>query len=172
MRTNNNKKILLLFFLVVIASLSIGYVATGFKLNNEKLLNSSGLKWDVELSRVTSIETQGSGRSINTFLNGTIADIKYGSIGVDDSIIYTMNVVNNGTLDAKLNQIIVFGLNDEENFYMVDGLDVGMVLKSGENRLFTLTVGNYDSNTVTESNEEYTLEKIVDLKLILDFVQN
>ena len=159
----DKKNIMIVLLLLLFTSLSIGYVFLGLNMNSGTVLNSLQFKWDIKMNNITSIETVGNARSINTLLNGGVAYFEYATIGSDDKVIYTINIENNGNFDAKLNEIVVSGIDN----YIIDGINAGVVIKSGESRLFTLSVNGKNSNSIDEIHEN-----IVKFKLILDFVQN
>ena len=159
----NKKKIMLVLILLLFVSLSVGYAFLVLNMSGNTLLTSSHFKWDIKMNNISSIETVGNARSINTLLNGGVGLFEYSTVGSDDKIIYTINIVNSGSFDAKLNEIIVNGIDN----YLIDGIDAGLVIKSGESRLFTFSV-----NGVNQDNGDETSEDIVKFKLILDFVQN
>lgn len=179
MKTNTKKNVMIISLLITVIFLSIGYAFLGIKLDNETLTTSLNVKWKVGITSITSIETEGRSKNLKTEVNGPSAAFDIYMEEKDEKIIYTINVKNTGTLDAKLDEIII--TKKEENInYIVEGIKAGDVLKQGENVIFTLTL-NYDKPKIktiqkeeNENDEEILLEKGIKdtVKIHLNYVQN
>lgn len=174
----DKKNIIIMFLFLAVFSLSFGFAVIGTKINNSDMLTSLSFKWDVEISKVVSVEKVGNAISTNAITNGTTFTSNISIPSKNDKIIYTLNIKNNGSVDAKLNNMVV-SLPSSNLSYSIDGISSSDILKSKDSQMFTLTVENNSNEKMKENddkgqNEEEILvdNEIVDLKLILDFVQN
>lgn len=172
----DKKNIMIMFLFLAVFSLSIGFAVIGTKINNKDMLTSLAFKWDIGISKVVSVETEGNAKSDDTITDGATFSANISLPSKNDKIIYTLNVKNSGNVDSKLNNIVV-SLPDSNLSYSIDGIKASDILRKGENHLFTLTVEKQEEskkNNDLEQGEEEILfdDKIVNLKLMLDFVQN
>lgn len=168
MSNKNKKNLMIILLLVSIIFMSVGYAMLSIEIEQKQNYASSDSVWDIKITAISSIETQGLAENISaTIENNFSAKFNSSLQTPNDKVAYMINVKNHGTIDAKLSSINIIPSDNQENniSYSIEGIELDEVLKSGESKLFTL-VAHYDNDIPSEEeiNKEVTL--------ILDYIQN
>lgn len=101
---NSNKKSIALAVLgVILLGMTIAYAALQTNLSISGTANTPALDWDV---KITSWNESSKSTGV-TVTSPTITDTSITGLGITlpkpgDSVVYTFKLVNNGTIDAKL----------------------------------------------------------------------
>ena len=130
-----HKNTLIISLIAIVFVMAVGYAAFAQTLN----INGSASitsKWEVRLDRSGANKTTDSQMgtdptaSIIVDGDGLTADFQAEFISPGDSVTYTIPIVNNGTIDARLSTLSISGTN-----------------------LSSSPAGNLTGNTVVESND-------------------
>ena len=160
------KKNLVIFSLVIsVIAMAIGYINFSHVLGLENNKGKTG-NWSVEIDSVSLIEkSSNTNELLLDYTNQTITfHVRFKEVG--DYAKYKVSVVNSGTLDAKINNIIfVNGYNNDEIIkFDTEDIQVGTVIKAGEKVEFNVDV-DYIKQAPTLPLERNEV-------IIIDFVQN
>lgn len=172
----NYRVITIVVLLVSILFMSIGYAIKSSNLTINGSTTIENAKWDVHLANV--VESNGIVGSEFVFTparivdrDGTyiVYDVKLPTKG--DFYEFSFDVVNEGTIDARLSSLVQFGSDDYDKYihYSLkykegNGVYGNDVLKAGERKTLVLRVENiYDG---TENVDE-----VFNLSFMIQYVQ-
>ena len=140
------KETLMILFALEILLMSIAYGTLTRKLISTTPTTSTGI-WNVAYSSIKTTKIVGDAYNLtNPTVYNTSAFVNAGFSQEGDSITYTIVVNNYGTLNARLDSIHLYNINNETFEYVVEGIEVGDVLVSGKSKEFTLTIKVLDTD--------------------------
>ena len=166
-KTNN-------FYLIIIIALCISClsISVGFSAMSTSLSINGGASFEpVGMIRVLSFEQNDifnvveHNSSHNTDSISVLLDIN----GSDGYATYNVNITNLGEIDKELSEIENEIFSNEEMEYVINGLELGSVIKAKESVNFTITF-KYKNETVTSNRLNAKIRfKFEDyIKVILD----
>ncbi len=170
MSNRDKKNIMIVALLIAVVFMSVGYALLSTKLDVQGTSTIVDPVWDVGIISISENSTEGYANSLNsTVINKFSAKFNVELQMPNDKVTYTINVKNEGTIDAKLNSISIMPENYNEGFikYEIEGIKAGEVLSVGESKTFTLSV-MYNSDATGQPQEEDLTKEI---SLILDYIQ-
>lgn len=176
-RETNYRIIAIIVLLASILFMSIGYAirSTDLRINGSTTIDNA--KWDVHFENVDRIIEGVDDKYVYTpakivDIDGTyiVYDVKLPNKG--DFYEFQFDVVNEGTMDAKVSSLITHGSDDYKDYlhygltYVDDGRGVyaNDILKSGESRRVALRVTN-----VYEGQE--MIDKVFNLSFTIHYIQ-
>lgn len=160
----DNKNAVIIALLVTIVFMSVGYALLSAEIDNNQMKTSINdtKRRDIKITTITSIETIGNAEDAKSFISGENEVTMYPRLlEFGDTIIYTINVKNDGSTDEMLNSIEV--KTDNSIAYVIDNLSAGDIITSGDSKMFTISLS---------LNEEYLGEgtdKLPEVKIKLNF---
>ena len=100
---SHTKSIVLAVLGVILLGMSIAYASLRTNLSITGTANTPAIDWDI---KITSFQESSKSSGV-TVVNPTITDTSITNLGITlpkpgDSVVYTFKIVNNGTIDAKL----------------------------------------------------------------------
>lgn len=150
---------------IAVAGLTIGYAALSTTLNITTKVSVPGSTWSVKFANLGTPTLTGSAAVVNAAtINDTLINIDVSVKQPGDSIVYTFDVTNDGTLDAKLSAAPTISdltsanaSNIKYTLTYADGsaISANDVLNHGETRNLKLTA-TYDSAATTVSSTDQT----------------
>ena len=150
---------ILICMVVAYATLSTSIQTTG----SSKITSS----WDIQITNVTAGTPTGGAENAKTPTHdGLTASMEANLYSKGDAMEYDVTITNNGTLDAKLDNIITNAQNANEEAVIITftGYKKGEVLKSKESKIVHVKIAyNPDYNGDETSSE---------VDLTFDFVQD
>lgn len=175
MFNNRSGKNLVIFGLfLVILFMSVGFAALSSNLKIEGNTKIKGNSWNVHFTNLGTPSTFGA-PTVDTepSLDPTFTTLTYGVTlnQPGDSYSFTVDVINSGSIDAKLNSISNTGVSAEQDVYVnytVTGINQNDVLAAGDSKTITVTI-EYDSTV--ESSQLPTDDQTLTLTVALNFVQ-
>jgi hypothetical protein len=165
---------------IAVAALSIGYAALSQTLNVNGTTTIKGNNWDVHfenLTKPTAVNKNlvGSASETSSSLNTTTLTFAANLVLPGDSITYTWDVKNAGTIDAKLSSApVLTGLSEAQaknvtyTFTYADGTAIAAndTLTAGQTKSLKLVVTYNASATSVE-----TTDTSLSLSTTLTYVQ-
>lgn len=113
------KNLVIAFVLLLMIGISLGYAAISSNVNINGTTDINSNKWEIYFDNV--VETTGSvtatsAAAVQTDKTVVEFDIDLGEPG--DFYEFTVDVVNNGTLDAMVSEVVKSGLSTEQAVYL------------------------------------------------------
>lgn len=148
MAKSNKKNLLIGGLLAIVVVMGIAYAAFASNLN---ITGSSNITstWDIEIISVTPDKTAG-GTSPNYTVAGDIshsigtdnlsAELQAALISPGDSVTYTIEVQNKGSLDAVLSTLTKTDSDNDYITFNIEGIAEGDGLAAGATKTFTATI--------------------------------
>lgn len=175
MREKKERNIIIGLLCVAILVMSIGFAVLSTNLNINGAATVKANSWDVHFENIANKSVLG-GAVVSTepTIDSLFTTVNYGLTlnQPGDKYSFTVDVVNNGSIDARLHSISVDGVTTEQSTYVkysVVGMTQDEVLAAGTSKTITITV-EYDA-TVTAENLP-TTDQTLNLTATLNFVQN
>ncbi len=177
---NNGKKLVLGGLVALVCLLVVGFAAFGSQLTIKGTARVS-TAWDVHISSIIANNLVGGAQNVSAAVGegGLSATFETDLKNPGDSVTYTVTVVNDGTVAAKLSDIKFYQTQDQTPAnkpaitysYSQDKIDTSdhAKLAAGEEITFDVTVkftDDYNAEDFTEVNIENELE------MILTYVQD
>lgn len=179
MRVKNRKKevsIAILILVVIILSIGYGYLSTTLGIDGISRITSN--QWEIHFANVE--ETAGSVQAttkatINKDLDTINFDITFNNIG--EYYDFTFDVVNGGTIDASLTELIKKGISEEQAPYIdfavtyADGKEINIddKLPAGESRKVRVKVSYHSDIFNGEINAQ---DKLLYLSFKMNYIQD
>ena len=107
MGSNTVKNVILGILAVALVGMTIAYAALTQRLTIDSQASVAGSTWDVHFTNLGAAQTTGE-PTITTppeLSNTTISDLDVAFKLPGESVSYTFDIVNNGTIDARLDQL-------------------------------------------------------------------
>ena len=162
--------------LAIVFVMAIGYAAFSTILNINGTA-SAAVSWKVYIESITPGSTTGNAQNIDASVgDGNLSAVFQSNLeSPEDSITYTIKVVNKGSIDAKLESMDFIEKNNQKVDgkpvikYSHAGIKKDDFLAAGADKIFTVTVSfNEDL-----ANQNYTQGKIAStLMMKLNYVSN
>ena len=167
--------------LAIVFVMAVGYAAFATQLNIEGTANITS-KWDVHIKSITAGSPIGTATSKTAYVDETdrlSATFETDLVAPGDSLTYTIEVENSGTLPAKLSSIkfdqshkntaTEEGKDNRTIIYSYSGIVANDVLPAGQITTFTVTV-TYNPTITTQPSTD--AEKTSTLDMQLNYVQD
>jgi len=163
---------------IVLLLMAVGYAAFSTVLNINGTANISS-KWDIHFDStktadVTGVVVATPGATGGEMPNGTVeyadanltANLTANLKQPGDKVVYTLTVLNEGTLNAKLDQLNLTPSNNPAIKFTTSGLKVGDKLTAGGSAIITVTI-EFDSDVKNQPESTTGSTQIT-----LNFVQD
>lgn len=176
----DNKNLTVGMLLAAICIMAVGYAALAQQLQIRGTIEIDG-SWDIHLENLTNTNKTATTTVLNTtsIEEGNVsANIDVEFLQPGDNATFTIDIVNAGTIDAKLNGLTVTPQTEsdgedvtEEITWTVSGIAVNDVIPatSGSN---TKTVTVYVEYPKTAGEQTIATNKTRGLTVYFDFIQN
>ena len=176
-KSKNKKRSLLLILLLLVVGISVGYAALATTLNINGNTTIEKASWDIHFENL--VKTTGSETATTeAAIDGTKTLIEY-TVTLNepgDFYEFTVDIVNNGTIDAMISEVLKEGLTTEQEKYISytatysDGmaLEEKDYLKSGEKENIRVRVKYRDDISAAELPTE---NQTLSLKFTITYIQ-
>jgi hypothetical protein len=152
-KERRTKALVIVVLLIVIAGLTIAFAALSTTLNINGTAYLDAAKWGIRFENLSSPTKIGSATTTGTakIEETKAAEITGMNVSLStpgDKVTYTVDLVNKGTINAKIDKIEKTVLTSEQQKYLIfkvtdkDGREVseGDILSAGETRNLTITI--------------------------------
>ena len=152
-KERRTKALVIVVLLVVIAGLTVAFAALSTTLNINGTAYLDAAKWEIRFENLSSPTKIGSATTTGTAKieetkSAEITGINVGLSIPGDKVAYTVDLVNKGTINAKIDNIEKTVLTSEQQKYLTfkvtdkNGKEVseGDILSAGETRNLTITI--------------------------------
>ena len=152
-KQRREKALVIVVLLVVIAGLTVAFAALSTTLNINGTAYLDAAKWGIRFENLSSPTKIGSANVTGTakIEETKAAEITGMNVGLSipgDKIIYTVDLVNKGTINAKIDNIEKTQLTSEQQRYLTfkvtdqNGYEIkqGDILEKGETKKITITI--------------------------------
>ena len=163
--------------LILFASIGVGYAAlmTSLTINGTTQITSA--KWDVHFANYSlGANTSGNYAQPSITDNGTKLTISKIALGAGTEVEYYVDVVNAGTIDARLSGLVKSNLTTEQEKYLSYTVTYGFNTPIKENDLLKAGTSERIRILVVYSNDKTlaptTQQTISNLTFRLDYVQD
>ena len=180
-KERRTKALVIVVLLVVIAGLTVAFAALSTTLNINGAAYLDAAKWGIRFenlsspTKICSATTTGTAKIEET----KAAEITGMNVGLSipgDKIVYTVNLVNKGTINAKIDNIEKTVLTSEQQRYLTfkvtdkNGYEIkqGDILEKGETKKITITI-EFIKDLTKEDLPKQT--STISLSYKLNFVQ-
>ena len=188
--------IILIVLVILVASISLAYAALSSTLTISGSADVVASSWDVHFEneefvstisndglydyKVQPLKTHNGGScDQDCIINSTNTTFEFRAMAISkpgDFKVISFDVVNGGTIDAKLSEYVLSGLSSEQdvylNYYVIhaDGssLSNNELLKAGE-RITVKLVLEFDSNV--NANQLPTSQQNLNLSFTMNYIQ-
>lgn len=171
MKEKDRKNLMIVFLLGAVVFMTVGFALLSAKLEQKDSMLDKDAKWDIKIESISSTSVTGNAESVNfEIVNSFISKFTSKFLEPEDKISYTINIKNDGTIDAKLNSLTILPTSSNNNLitYTVEDLSAGDILKVGETKTFLL-VASYNREDNSEEEQEEIEDEAI---LILDYIQS
>ena len=147
------KLLIISILFMLIAGLTVAFAALSSSLNINGTAYLDAAKWGIRFENLSSPTRVGSATTTGTakIEEAKAAEITDMNVGLSipgDKIVYTVDLVNKGTINAKIDNIEKTVLTSEEQRYLTfkvtdkDGYEIkqGDILEKGETKKITITI--------------------------------
>ena len=152
-KERRTKALVVVILLIVIAGLTIAFAALSTTLNINGTAYLDASKWGIRFENLSSPTKIGSATTTGTAKieeskSAEITGINVSLSTPGDKVTYTVDLVNKGTINAKIDNLEKTVLTQEQQRYLIfkvtdkDGREVseGDILSAGETRSLTITI--------------------------------
>ena len=152
-KERRTKALVIVVLLIVVAGLTIAFAALSTTLNINGTAYLDAAKWGIRFENLSSPTKRGSATTIGTAKieeskSAEITGINVSLSTPGDKVTYTVDLVNEGTINAKIDKIEKTQLISEQQRYLTfkvtdqNGKEVseGDILSAGETRNLTITI--------------------------------
>ena len=152
-KERRTKALVIVVLLILIAGLTIAFAALSTTLNINGTAYLDAAKWGIRFENLSSPTKIGSATTTGTakIEETKAAEITGMNVSLStpgDKVTYTVDLVNKGTINAKIDKIEKTVLTSEQQKYLIfkvtdkDGREVseGDILSAGETRNLTITI--------------------------------
>ena len=161
MDTRKKKNLLIGGLLAIVLIMAVGYAAFATNLNINSTAETTST-WDIEIISISANSNATCSDNTNPSTCTTKGDISHSItnnnltanfnaalIAPGDSVVYTIQVQNKGTLDATLSTLTQTDSNNPAITFTVSGIQEGDTLAAGATTTFTATV-SYPSSVQSQ----------------------
>ena len=174
-RDKKERNVIILLLCTAIVIMSVGFALLSSDLKMNGTANVKTASWDVHFENVANEQTTGSASVTNAptiDLQTTTVDYAVTLNQPGDKYTFTIDVVNDGSIAAKLHSFDLAGVSAEQDAYInytVEGMTVNQVLNGSDTATLTVTV-EYDPNVTADILP--TTDQTLNLTATLNFVQD
>lgn len=171
-RSERNIVILMLCFIILAMSVGFAVLSTALDISGTAVVKTNS--WDVHFENLGTAITKGAptvieAPALDTNSTTLMYEITLNQPG--DSYTFTVDVVNDGTINAKLNSITLAGVSVAQDVYVnytVTGINQNDILASGATKTITVMI-EYDASI--SASDLPTIDQTLNLIAALNFVQ-
>ena len=180
-KQRREKALVVVVLLVVIAGLTVAFAALSATLNINGTAYLDAAKWGIRFENLSSPTRVGKATTTGTAKieetkAAEITDMNVGLSIPGDKIVYTVDLVNKGTINAKIDNIEKTVLTQEQQRYLTfkvtdqNGYEIkqGDILEKGETKKITITI-EFIKDLTKEDLPKQT--STISLSYKLNFVQ-
>lgn len=174
-REEKTKNYIIIGLLVCVCFISVAFAALASTLNINGSAQIKTNSWDVHFENVANKTTTGAPTvTTEPTIDGLTTTVSY-AVTLNqpgDKYSFTVDVVNAGSIDAKLSSINVGGVSTEQDVYVnytVSGIVQDEVLAAGASKTISVSV-EYDPTV--SATQLPTVDQSLTLTAVLNFVQN
>ena len=180
-KERRTKALVVVVLLIVIAGLTVAFAALSTTLNINGTAYLDAAKWGIRFENLSSPTKIGSATTTGTAKieetkAAEITGINVSLMAPGDKVTYTVDLVNKGTINAKIDNIEKTVLTSEQQRYLTfkvtdkDGKEVSKydILSAGETRKLTITI-EFIKDLTKEDLPKQT--SAISLSYKLNFVQ-
>ena len=180
-KERRTKALVIVVLLIVVAGLTVAFAALSTTLNINGTAYLDAAKWGIRFENLSSPTKIGSATTTGTAKieetkAAEITDMNVNLMAPGDKVTYTVDLVNKGTINAKIDNIEKTVLTSEQQRYLTfkvtdkDGKEVSKydILSAGETRKLTITI-EFIKDLTKEDLPKQT--SAISLSYKLNFVQ-
>ena len=180
-KERRTKALVVVVLLIVIAGLTVAFAALSTTLNINGTAYLDAAKWGIRFENLSSPTRVGKATTTGTAKieetkAAEITDMNVSLSIPGDKIVYTVDLVNKGTINAKIDNIEKTQLTSEQQRYLTfkvtdkDGYEIkqGDILEKGETKKITITI-EFIKDLTKEDLPKQT--STISLSYKLNFVQ-
>ena len=180
-KQRREKALVVVVLLVVIAGLTVAFAALSSSLNINGTAYLDAAKWGIRFENLSSPTRVGKATTTGTAKieeskAAEITDMNVSLMVPGDKIVYTVDLVNKGTINAKIDNIEKTQLTSEQQRYLTfkvtdqNGYEIkqGDILEKGETKKITITI-EFIKDLTKEDLPKQT--STISLSYKLNFVQ-
>ena len=180
-KERRTKALVVVVLLIVIAGLTVAFAALSTTLNINGTAYLDAAKWGIRFENLSSPTRVGKATTTGTAKieetkAAEITDMNVSLSIPGDKIVYTVDLVNKGTINAKIDNIEKTVLTSEQQRYLTfkvtdkDGYEIkqGDILEKGETKKITITI-EFIKDLTKEDLPKQT--STISLSYKLNFVQ-
>ena len=180
-KQRREKALVVVVLLIVVAGLTIAFAALSTTLNINGTAYLDAAKWGIRFENLSSPTKIGSATTTGTAKIEEAKSAEISNINVNlstpgDKVVYTVDLVNEGTINAKIDKIEKTQLTSEQQRYLTfkvtdqNGKEISQdyILSAGETRNLTITI-EFIKDLTKEDLPKQT--STISLSYKLNFVQ-
>ena len=180
-KERRTKALVVIVLLIVVAGLTVAFAALSTTLNINGTAYLDAAKWGIKFENLSSPTKIGSANVTGTakIEETKAAEITGMNVGLSipgDKVVYTVDLVNKGTINAKIDNIEKTVLTQEQQRYLTfkvtdpNGYEIkqGDILEKGETKKITITI-EFIKDLTKEDLPKQT--STISLSYKLNFVQ-
>ncbi len=180
-KERRTKALVVVVLLIVVAGLTIAFAALSTTLNINGTAYLDAAKWGIRFENLSSPTKIGSATTTGTAKIEEAKSAEISNINVNlstpgDKVVYTVDLVNEGTINAKIDKIEKTQLTSEQQRYLTfkvtdqNGKEISQdyILSAGETRNLTITI-EFIKDLTKEDLPKQT--STISLSYKLNFVQ-
>ncbi len=175
------KVLSLVALIVAVLGLTIAFAALSQTLTINGRASMGSSQWDVHFENLSNANITGDATEVSkpqiTDSGITINNMNVSLVKPKDKVEYTVEIVNDGTINAKIEQIQMTQLTEEQSKYLEfyatysDGRSISEsnILKANQREKVKIVIGFKEDITEEDLPKETTT---IDLSLTIDYVQS
>ena len=105
-RRSNIKSLVLILLVVAIVGMSVAYALLSTTLTITGNTSLSAASWDIYFSNLSANANGGATYTLPTLSDTTLSDYEVVLTAPGDEVTFIFNIVNNGTIDAKITSLV------------------------------------------------------------------
>ncbi len=153
MEKERTKALVIVVMLIVVAGLTVAFASLSSVLNIKGTAYLDAAKWGIKFGNLSEPEKIGTATTTGTAKieetkSAEITEINVSLSTPGDKVVYTVDLVNEGTINAKIDKIEKTELTSEQQKYLTfkvtdkEGKEVseGDILSAGETKNLTITI--------------------------------
>ena len=162
MRDRNKRKIIIYSLIISLFAVTVAYAAISTSLNVTGNVVRKGGLWNIYFTNLSEPELTGDATNVEARVNSTTFNFGANLYEPGDSVTYTLDVKNGGTLSAKLSSISVQAPADLEErnleytitYVNGDAITSGDLLLAGDSKTIKVVLKFKDSATSIPSADK------------------
>ncbi len=172
-KRRKTKMIVIISLLVAVVGLSVAYAAMSGLLSINGSANVDAANWDIHFANLSEAKTKGEASEKNrpnVAENGaSITNINVSLNNPKDEVVYDVDLVNEGSINAEISNIVMPTFTEEQEKYLDfrvtyknDGteLAIGDLLNKGQTKKVTITIkyrDDLDEEDLPDEKQSITL---------------